>query len=111
MSQREFLAIFSCGIFVNICPCVKKTAILWPKTHFVAKNFCKNGHYILRNCVKNIQFGQKPTFFLKLVKKLKILYIVVGNKSGFLATASFLLELAKRATHLHLVKEHQKLYN
>ena len=33
-----------------------------------------------------------------LIKKLKILYIVVGNKNGFLATASFLLELAKRAT-------------
>nr|DAS18555.1 MAG TPA: hypothetical protein [Caudoviricetes sp.] len=43
-------------------------------------------------------FGQKPTFFLNLIKKLKILYIVVGNKNGFLATASFLLELAKRAT-------------
>nr|DAE38525.1 MAG TPA: hypothetical protein [Caudoviricetes sp.] len=42
-------------------------------------------------------FGQKPTFFLNLIKKLKILYIVVGNKNGFLATASFLLELAKRA--------------
>ena len=89
----------------------EKTAILWPKTHFVAKNFCKNGHDILRSYVENMQFGQKPTFFLNLIKKLKILYIVVGNKNGFLATASFLLELAKRAAQFHLVKEHQKLYN
>jgi hypothetical protein len=76
----------------------EKMAIFWPKTHFVAKNFCKNGHNFLRRYVENVYFGQKPTFFLNLIKKLKILYIVVGNKNGFLATASFLLELAKRAT-------------
>jgi len=38
---------------------------LWPKI------FAKNGHDILRSYVENMQFGQKPTFFLKLIKKLK----------------------------------------
>lgn len=58
-----------------------------------------------------MQFGQKPTFFFKLLKKLKNLYIVIGDKNGLLATASFSLDLATRAIDFYLVKSRRMVYD